>query len=339
MSASASKIAVLSDGAWATALASLLARKGHPVSLWCQFPHIIDEIRLTGVNQTFLPGVKVHPGVAPTADMAQALDGAATAVIAKPVIHLRAMMRQAAPLLLPTQRLVSVSKGIENDTLLRAGEIVSQATGRDDVVLLLGPSHAEEVARLLPTSVVAAARDESLAAAVQDLFSTDRFRVYTTDDVVGVEIAACVKNVIAVAAGVVDGLGFGDNSKAALITRGLAEIRRLGVALGARPDTFSGLAGVGDLITTCVSPYGRNRRIGYEIGKGKTLRQALEDMAPAVPEGVWTAKSTIALAQRHNVPMPIASEVHAVLFEDKPALAAVSDLMNRAPRSEIENVR
>ena len=339
MSASPSKIAVLSDGAWATALANLLAQKGHPVSLWCQFPHIIDEIRLTGVNQTFLPGVKVHPRVAPTADMAQALDGASTAIIAKPVIHLRAMMRQAAPLLLPTQRLVSVSKGIENDTLLRAGEIVSQATGRDDVVLLLGPSHAEEVARQLPTSVVAAARDESLAATVQELFSTDRFRVYTTDDVVGVEIAACVKNVIAVAAGVVDGLGFGDNSKAALITRGLAEIRRLGVALGARPETFSGLAGVGDLITTCVSPYGRNRRIGREIGKGKTLRQALEDMAPAVPEGVWTAKSTIALARRHNVPMPISSEVHAVLFEDKPALDAVNDLMNRAPRSEIENLK
>lgn len=339
MTAAPEKIAVLSDGAWATALANLLARKGFPVSLWCQFPHIIDEIRLTGVNQTFLPGVKVHPGVTPIASMAQALDGAGMAVIAKPVIHLRAMMREAAPLLLPTQRLVSVSKGIENDTLLRAGEIVSQATGRDDVVLLLGPSHAEEVARLLPTSVVAAARNESLATAVQETFSTDRFRVYTTDDVVGVEIAACVKNVIAVAAGVVEGLGFGDNSKAALITRGLAEIRRLGMVLGARSETFSGLAGVGDLITTCVSPYGRNRRIGYEIGKGKTLRQALEDMAPAVPEGVWTCKSTVALASRHGVPMPIASEVHAVLFEDKPPLTAVSDLMNRAPRSEIENVR
>ena len=329
-------VAVLGDGAWATTIAILLADNGYAVRLWCHFPEIVGQIRGQGVNQTFLPGVEVPPGVTPTTDMEDAVRDAGLVVFAKPVVHLRPMLERAAPLIHPEQALLSVSKGIERRSLLRAGQVIEQGLLRDDVALLLGPSHAEEVARRLPTSVVAAARDETLAKRIQNMFTTDRFRVYTTDDTVGVEIAACVKNVIAIAAGVCDGLGFGDNAKAALITRGLAEIRRLGVAMKARPETFSGLAGLGDLITTCVSPYGRNRRIGCEIGKGKTRAQALEEMAPAIPEGVWTAESTLALARRENVQMPIATEVHAILFEDKAPVTAVNDLMMRAPRSELD---
>ena len=325
---------VLSDGAWATALAILLAEKGHPVNLWCQFPEVADQIRDTRINETFLPGVTVHENVTPTTDMASAIQGAALVVFTKPVLYLREHAAQAASFVQAGQVLLNVAKGIEADSLLRASQIIGEATGRDDVALLVGPSHAEEVARRLPASVVAAAHDQDTARIVQATFSTDRFRVYTTDDVVGVEIGACVKNVIAIAAGVCDGLGFGDNSKAALLTRGLAEIRRLGVAMGARAATFSGLAGIGDLITTCISPYGRNRRVGCEIGKGKTLAEVLEELAPAVPEGVWTTKSTRALAERYGVEMPIADEVYHILFEDKPPSEAVSDLMRREPKSE-----
>lgn len=330
------RIAVLSDGAWATALADLLGEKGYPVSMWCHFPEVAEEVRQERVNRLFLPDKRVSENVTATTDMEEALAGAELVVLAKPVVYLREMLAQAAPLLRSGQALLSVSKGIERETLLRAGEIVREMTGRDDVALLLGPSHAEEVARRLPTSVVAAADDETIAARIQDVFSTERFRVYTTDDTVGVEVSACVKNVIAIAAGVGDGLGFGDNSKAALITRGMAEIRRLGIALGARPQTFSGLSGIGDLITTCVSPYGRNRRVGFEIGRGKKLGQVLDEMAPAVPEGVWTTQATLALAEVHGVEMPIAAEVAKVLFDDKPPLQGVHDLMLREPKSEIE---
>ena len=330
------KAVVLGDGAWATTLALLLAQKGSHVGLWCHFPEIVEQIDSRGVNETFLPEIELPGTIVPTTDIESAMAGAWLVVVAKPVVHLRTALDEVAPFLRAEQTLLSVSKGIEKDTLLRAGQIVEQVAGREDVALLLGPSHAEEVARRLPASVVAAARDEALARRIQDVFTTDRFRVYTTDDVVGVEVAAATKNVIAVAAGVCDGLGFGDNSKAALVTRGLAEIRRLGVAMGAHAETFSGLAGIGDLITTCVSPYGRNRRIGYEIGKGKTRDEALEAMAPAVPEGVWTARSTVELARREGVEMPITEEVYRLLFEDKPPLAAVNDLMHRTPKSEVE---
>jgi len=332
------RVCVLSDGAWATTIADLLARKGVAVELWCEFPEVAQQIRDHRVNEKFLPDVTLHEGVSPVTQMSEAVATAELVVFTKPVLYLRPHVERVAGFLRRDQVLLSVAKGIENSSLLRASQIIDQVTGRHDIAMMLGPSHAEEVARRLPASVVAAAEEMSLAEYIQTVFTTDRFRVYTSDDTVGTEIGACIKNVVAIAAGVCEGLGFGDNSRSALLTRGLAEIRRLGVAMGARPETFSGLTGIGDLITTCVSPYGRNRRVGLEIGRGKKLSQVLEEMGSVVPEGVWTTKSAVQLAERHDVEMPITEEVYRVLFEDKPPLEAVSDLMMREPKSEVEGL-
>jgi glycerol-3-phosphate dehydrogenase (NAD(P)+) len=216
-------------------------------------------------------------------------------------------------------------------------EIIANVLGKHPTSLLLGPSHAEEVARGLPTTIVASSKDSNLARVVQGVFTTDRFRVYTNPDMAGVELGAAMKNVIAIAAGICDGLKFGDNSKAALISRGLVEISRLGIAMGAQRSTFSGLTGLGDLITTCISPYGRNRRVGEQIGKGKKLQEILEEMEQ-IAEGVWTTKSVVALSRKFNVEMPITNEIYAVLFTNKNPLEAVSNLMMRAPKSEMEEL-
>jgi len=234
--------------------------------------------------------------------------------------------------------IVNVAKGIEEETLLPGSGIVRDVLGEVRLAGLYGPSHAEEVARGLPTTVVATSSDGEHAEFVQHLFFSDSFRVYTNTDVVGVELGAALKNVIAVAAGICDGLGLGDNAKSALVTRGLAEITRLGVALGARRDTFSGLTGLGDLITTCYSPYGRNRAVGLRIGRGERLQQIVDSMA-MVAEGVRTAKAAKALSARHNVETPITDEVCRVLFEDKSPLEAVGDLMQRSPKAELDDAR
>ena len=233
--------------------------------------------------------------------------------------------------------IVSVTKGIENETLMRPSAMISSVLGNHPISVLLGPSHAEEVARGLPTTVVASSDNNDLAQVVQETFTTDRFRVYTNPDMLGVELGAAMKNVIAIASGICDGLKFGDNSKAALITRGLAEISRLGVVLGAKKSTFSGLTGLGDLITTCISPYGRNRWVGEQIGKGRNLGEVLESMAQ-IAEGVWTTKSVISLSRKLNVEMPITQEIYHVLFTGKSPLEAVSSLMMRVPRSEVEDL-
>jgi glycerol-3-phosphate dehydrogenase (NAD(P)+) len=328
------RIALLGDGGWGTALACVLAGNGHRPALWGAFPQVTEEIRAARENRKFLPGIAVPEGVALTNDMAAAVEGAEIVVFTTPVVYMRQVAQRAAPLLRGRRAgLLNVAKGIESDTLLLGSEIIAQAVGRE-VALLFGPSHAEEVARRLPTTVVAAARDAEFARAVQRAFMNSRFRVYTSDDVVGVEIGGAVKNVIAIAAGLCDGLGFGDNAKAALLTRGLAEIARLGVALGAKRETFSGLSGLGDLITTCVSPYGRNLKVGREIGKGKSVDTVLKEIAPMVPEGVWTTRSVCALAARHKVEMPISMAVQDVLFNNKPALQAAQELMTRDPKAE-----
>jgi len=336
---------VIGDGGWGTALARLLVGKGHAVRLWGAFPDYIETMRERRENVKFLPGVALPDGLELTGDMAAAVAGADLVVMAVPVQFMRGVLRglvrcyragggQARCLSLRGGTpIVSVAKGIENRTLLRATQVITDVLGRVPVVALSGPSHAEEVARGLPATVTAASREAALARRAQELFMTERFRVYTTRDVVGVELGGAVKNVVAIAAGICDGLGLGDNAKAALLTRGLAEMMRLGVALGARRDTFAGLAGIGDLITTCTSPYGRNRSVGIQIARGRTLREVVGGME-MVAEGVRTTLSVRALARRHRVEMPITEEVYRVLFRGKDPRLAVRDLMQRAAKDE-----
>ncbi len=326
-------ITVIGDGGWGTALALLLLGKGHRVRLWGAFPDYVETMRRTRENAKFLPGIRLPEGLELASDLGQAAEAAEVLVAAVPTPFLRQVLRRLAPCYAPGTPIVSVAKGIENQTLLRPSQIVGDVLGRVPVVALSGPSHAEEVARGLPTTVALASRDAALAARVQRLFMTDRFRVYTNRDVVGVELGGSLKNVIAIAAGICDGLGLGDNAKAALLTRGLAEMTRLGLALGARRETFAGLAGMGDLITTCMSPYGRNRAVGIQIGQGRSLDDILAGMEQ-VAEGVRTAKSVRALARRHGVEMPITEECYRVLFRAKSPARAVHDLMRRAAKEE-----
>lgn len=329
-------IALLGDGGWGTALACVLAGKGHTVKLWGAFPEVTAEIADARENKRFLPGVTIPDEVTPVCEMETALVDCGLVVFSTPVVYLRSVAEKAAKLMAGQKRLraVCVAKGIERETLLRASEVLADALGGDEIGMLFGPSHAEEVARGMPTTVVAAARDDDFARMIQTTFMTGSFRVYTSNDPVGVEIGAAVKNVIAVAAGICDGLNLGDNAKAALLTRGLAEIARLGMSLGAKRETFAGLSGLGDLITTCVSPHGRNRRIGLEIGQGKSLDEALEALHPMVPEGVFTTQSVYALAKREGVEMPISQAVYEVLINGKPPIQAVGELMTREAKPE-----
>jgi glycerol-3-phosphate dehydrogenase (NAD(P)+) len=330
---SAHRITVVGDGGWGTALALLLDGKGHRVRLWGAFPDYIETTRRTRENAKFLPGVRLPESLELASDLAEAVEAAEVLVAAVPTPFLRQVLRRLAPCYAPGTPVVSVAKGIENRTLERPSQIVQSVLGRVPVVALSGPSHAEEVARGLPTTVAAASRDPGLASHIQGLFMTDRFRVYTNRDVVGVELGGSIKNVIAIAAGICDGLGLGDNAKAALLTRGLAEMTRLGVAMGARRETFAGLAGIGDLITTCMSPYGRNRAVGIQIGQGRKLADILAGMEQ-VAEGVRTTKSVRALARRHGAEMPITEECYRVLFRGKSPGRAVHDLMRRAAKGE-----
>ena len=332
----ATRVAVLGDGGWGTAIATLLASKGIDVAIWGAFPDYLDEVRRSRENRKFLPGVKLSEKIALEADAARACAGAQLVVVAIPTKFMRPTLEKLSPALRRDVPYCSVAKGVEEDRLRRGTEIIRDVLGRVTVGILSGPSHAEEVARGRPTAVVAAAEDASCAALVQGTFLAPAFRVYTCADTIGVEIAGAVKNVIAIAAGICDGLGFGDNSKAALVTRGLAEMTRFGVKLGARPDTFRGLAGVGDLMTTCYSSHSRNRGFGERVGRGET-REQIETSMEMVAEGVRTARGVLAIARDRGVEMPIAAEVCAMLFDRKSPKKAVVDLMTRPPRSERED--
>ncbi len=329
------RVSVLGTGGWGTALALVLHSKGHNVTLWGSTPDYVESLKEQRENKKYLKGIKIPHDLEITSDIERAQDQVDLIVVAIPTPYVRKTLQPFINHYTPGTPIVSVIKGIENETLMRGSEILSNIFIEPPIALLLGPSHAEEVARNLPTTVVVTSEDIKLAAEIQETFITEHFRVYTNSDVVGVEIGTSVKNVIAIAAGICDGLGFGDNSKAALITRGLAETTRLGVAMGGLRDTFSGLAGIGDLITTCVSPYGRNRMVGELIAKGKKLSQVLEEM-DQIAEGILTTKSVCALAEKHNVEMPITKEIFNVLFEDKDPMKAVKELMLREPKSEIE---
>jgi glycerol-3-phosphate dehydrogenase (NAD(P)+) len=335
----ARKVTVLGGGAMGTGCSILLSDRSSPeradssVWLWLRNREHAAEIARSRENLRLLPGVRIPDSIEITADARAAAAGAQLVVAAIPTAYLRQGLASLAGVIPKGCPVVSVVKGIENQTFLRPSEIIRQVLGECDVVALCGPSHAEEFTRRLPASVVVAGHNAALLAEVQTLFTTDRFRVYTNRDIVGVELAAALKNVVAIAAGICDGLQYGDNAKAALLTRGIVEISRFGVGLGAEPETFAGLAGIGDLITTCFSGYGRNRRVGERLGQGATLAEALSEIH-GVAEGVTTCQSVYGLAQQRGIDMPIITEVYRVLFEGKSAAAATHSLMMRPLRGE-----
>ena len=327
-------IAVLGDGAWGTAVALLLARvPGQHIRLWSARPENAEILKTRRENVRFLPGVAIPQAIELTADPIVAVRAADLWVSAIPTVHLRATLGRFREFATSATAIVSLTKGIEIGTFRRPAEIIADVLGTDRVAALSGPTHAEEVCHGMPTSAVIAGADGALTAWAQQCFSTDRFRVYTNPDLVGVELAGALKNVIGVAAGMSDGLGFGDNAKAALLTRGLVEMTRFGVAHGAEPDTFQGLAGVGDLIATCFSRHGRNRRLGERVGRGENLAAVVAD-SPAVVEGVTTARSVHERTRPLDLEMPITSAVYRVLYDGVLPAIAFHELMARRSGSE-----
>lgn len=336
-------VAVIGGGGWGTALSSVLARKGHAVRLWVYEADLAKRLAETRRNDIYLPGVEIPPSIVVTPLLAEAAAGADLILLVTPSHALRAtavrLAVEARSTFAAAPLVVVATKGIEKGTLRRMSEVVSEtlpSPAGEDPVVLAGPSHAEEVARQVPAAIVAASRNRERATAVQEACSTESFRIYTNDDVIGVEVGVSLKNVVAIAAGISDGLGFGDSTKAALLTRGLAEMSRLGCAMGARAETFAGLAGMGDLIATATSRHSRNRRLGEAVGRGATLAEALAS-SPMVSEGVGTCEAAVALARRHGVELPIAEQVHAILFEGKSARAALRELLTRDLKPEAEN--
>ena len=327
------RCAVVGAGAWGTALADVLARNGHDVVLWAYEPDVVEAVNTRHENVRFLPGAALDPTLRATSDFREALGGATLVCLATPAQHLRSILRQAAPSLPARATVCVASKGIERETLaLMSDVVVAEAPGRP-VVAVSGPSFAAEVVARQPTAIVAASDDPVAAEVAQGAFSNSTLRIYTHDDIVGVELGGSLKNVMAVATGICEGAGFGFNSRAALITRGLAEMTRLGSAIGAKPATFAGLAGIGDLVLTCTGSLSRNRAVGIAVGEGATLEEALAGKE-TVAEGVATTRSALALADRAGIEMPIVSMVHRVLFDGFPAHRGVVELMSRELRAE-----
>ena len=333
-----SRVGVIGGGSWGTALANLLADNGHEVRLWVRDRGLARTLERERHNPIYLPGIRLSDEVAPGSDLAAAVEGVEALVSAVPSHATREVWERAAGGLDPETLVVSTSKGIENDTLARMTEVLDEilpAGARHRVAVLSGPSFAIEVACGYPTAVTAAAVDLEVAERARDLFANPRFRVYTSTDVVGVELGGAVKNIVAIAAGICDGLRFGHNARAALITRGIAEIARLGVALGGEPMTFMGLTGLGDLVLTCTADLSRNRTVGLRVGAGETLEEIQSDMR-MVAEGVRTTRAVRDLARRHDVEMPITEEVHSMLYEGKDPRISVEDLMTREFKPEFE---
>ncbi|HEX9565902.1 MAG TPA: NAD(P)H-dependent glycerol-3-phosphate dehydrogenase [Gemmatimonadaceae bacterium] len=327
------RASVMGAGAWGTALSDLLARAGHDVTLWAREPDVVEHVNTAHANPRFLAGVTLHPGVRATDDPVECVRDVALVVYAAPSHVLRTVVRTSAAAVSQGAILVIATKGIEPESLLLLSDVVSAELPGRPVVALSGPSFAIEVARRQPTAVVAASDDADASTVVQQALSTSHFRVYTSDDMRGVELAGALKNVMAVATGIAEGLGLGLNSRAALITRGLAETTRLGVALGAQAATFAGLAGLGDLVLTCTGALSRNRAVGVEVGQGRALDEILAG-TETVAEGVRNARSTVALASLAGVAMPIAEAVHRVLFESQLPREAIAGLMQRELRAE-----
>ena len=334
MLSTSEKIAIVGDGAMGSVCGLILANNGYDVGLWGAFPDNIADIIRHRENRKYLPGFKFPPPLRVSSTAEDILDAVDLVISAVPCQYMRRIWTLLAEHLADDTPIISVTKGIENNTLKRPTEILAELSGSTRRLgALSGPTIAVELARALPATAVVASPDAELAHWGQRIFATDCFRLYTNPDLLGVELAGASKNVVALAAGIIDGLKLGDNAKAALLTRGLVEITRLGVSLGASEETFAGLAGLGDLVTTCISKLGRNRYVGEQIGQGRKLEDIISGMA-AVAEGVATTKSLTALAQQHQVDMPITFKVHSVLFESQDPLQAISQLMSRAPKSE-----
>ena len=327
------KITIIGDGGWGTAIGLLLNSYGHSVTLWGPFPDYLGEIRTRRENARFLPGIALPDTLRWTADPAEAVAVADAVVLASPSKFLADVCERFKGMIPPDTLVVSLTKGLCEATHCRMSELAQDILGLDTIAVLSGPSHAEEVARKIPTAVVAASEDEAVAKRVQQLFSGPLFRVYTSTDPLGVEIGGAVKNVIAIAVGASDGLGFGDNTRAALITRGLSEITRFGIALGACPGTFAGLSGVGDLIVTCTSRHSRNHSVGERLGRGESIEAILGSMK-MVAEGVWNAKVIHTLGKNFAVSMPITDIVYGLCYEGVAALDAVATLMTRDMKAE-----
>ncbi|MFT8316867.1 MAG: NAD(P)H-dependent glycerol-3-phosphate dehydrogenase [Sporolactobacillus sp.] len=331
------KIAVLGAGSWGTALSMVLADNHYSVGLWSHREAQAEEISQKHTNERYLPGIPLPETILGTADLEQALDDVTCVILVVPAKAMREVLRRIAAVLKHPVLFVHGVKGIEPGTFKRMSEVIEEEIPqnlRRAVVVLSGPSHAEEVSQRHPTTVAVASKDNQAAKTVQDLFFNHYFRVYTNEDIIGVEIGGALKNIIALGAGISDGLGYGDNAKAALITRGLSEISRLGTKMGAHPLTFIGLTGMGDLIVTCTSVHSRNWRAGHMLGKGRSLNEVLDSMGMVV-EGVRTAEAAYALAKKEKVEMPITSAIYQVLFEGKKAKKAVDELMGRDKKDEI----
>ncbi len=327
------KIGMIGAGSWGTALTYELTQKGQEVSIWSIDPKEVGMINTEHEQKVKLPGTVLPESVHASMDLEEIIQNKDLLVLAVPSPFTRSTARSMKPFVRHGQLIVSVAKGIEEDTLCTLSQIIKQEIPECQTAVLCGPTHAEEVGKGLPTAIVAGAKDEETAKYVQDVFMSPVFRVYTSPDTLGMEIGAALKNVVALAAGMADGLGYGDNTKAALITRGIAEISRLGTAAGGRAETFQGLTGIGDLIVTCASMHSRNRRAGILIGQGKTADEAMKEVKQVV-EGVYSAKAAKQMAQKYGAETPIIDQVCAILFEGKPAREAVSDLMLRDKKME-----
>ena len=329
-------LAVLGAGGWGTAMALVARAGGYRVRLWVRRPDQAAALKRDGENRAYLPGVKLPADLEITSDAA-ALEGAERFISAVPTQHVRSILGPLRSRIRPGSSVLSLSKGIEIGTLARPSEILESVLDSPQVTVLTGPSHAEEVARSLPTVVVAASRHEAEARRWQETMSSATLRLYTGDDPVGAEFGGALKNVIAIAAGIADGLGLGDNAKAALVTRGIVEMARLGTTLGARRATFFGISGIGDLITSCTSRHGRNLRVGREVGAGRSATDALKGSG-MVAEGVWTCTAARGLAKKHGLDMPITEEVYLILHEGKKPMEGLKTLMTRLPKSEAQDL-
>lgn len=326
-------ISIIGAGSWGTALAVLLWNNGHDIMIWSILEQEIEMLQAEREHRTKLPGVRLPDGMKFTTDLAQAIQGRDVLVLAVPSPYTRSTAHSMAPFVEQRQIVVNVAKGIEEKTLHTLSEVIEEELPKANVAVLSGPSHAEEVGRRIPTTCVIGAHDRKTAEYLQNLFMSDVFRIYISSDMTGIELGAALKNVVALAAGIADGLGYGDNTKAALITRGIAEIARLGCAMGGHFETFCGLSGIGDLIVTCASRHSRNRKAGMLMGQGFTMEQAMDEVKMVV-EGVYSARAALALAKKYDINMPIVEQVNAILFEGKQAKEAVGDLMLRDKKIE-----
>ncbi len=326
-------IALLGDGGWGTTLSMYLSQRQYLVKLWGAFPDYIKELNRTRENVKYLPGIKIPPEIDITDDLAYALEGVQLVVLAIPSEYVKSILNKLKSLNLKGKILLSVIKGVDTKTLMTMSQVIEESLGKIPLAILSGPTIAREVALGIPSTAVIASSQRRIAQTLQTVFNSNNFRIYTNADLIGVELGGSIKNIIAIACGICDGLKLGTNTKAAIMTRGLAEMARLGVVLGAKQKTFMGLTGLGDLVTTCMSHQSRNRYVGEQLGQGKSIPEILSSM-PMVAEGVVTTKAVYRLSLKHRVTMPITNEIYKILYKNKPPSQAVADLMKREAKSE-----